>query len=159
MIRAARPDEAGLLTDLALRSKAHWGYDEAFMAACRDELTVSPQEIALHRTMVAEREHDGRVSVIGFSTLEGEPPEGAVGMMFVDPTAIGQGFGRLLFEHLLATARDTGFRRLTIDADPNAEPFYRAMGAVRIGETPSGSVPGRVLPLLAVTTGTPKPSS
>jgi GNAT superfamily N-acetyltransferase len=148
MIRAARPDEAGLLTDLALRSKAHWGYDEAFMAACGDELTVTPQEMELHRTVLAERERDGRV--LGFGTLEGEPPQGAIGMMFVDPAAIGQGIGRLLFEHLLATARDTGFSRLTIDADPNAEAFYLAMGAVRIGQTPSGSIPGRVLPLLAV---------
>jgi GNAT superfamily N-acetyltransferase len=150
MIRTARADEAALLTDLALRSKAHWGYDEAFMAACREELTLVPEEIALHRTVVAEREHDGRVSVIGFGTLEGEPPEGAVGMMFVDPAAMGQGVGRLLFEYVIATARDSGFNRLTIDADPNAEPFYLAMGAVRIGETPSGSIPGRVLPLLAV---------
>jgi hypothetical protein len=39
-IRKARPDEAGELTELALRSKAHWGYDEAFMASCREELTV-----------------------------------------------------------------------------------------------------------------------
>jgi hypothetical protein len=34
----------------------------------------------------------------------------------------------------------------SIDADPNAEAFYLAMGAVRIGQTPSGSIPGRVLP-------------
>nr|WP_211354784.1 hypothetical protein [Stackebrandtia albiflava] len=36
------------------------------------------------------------------------------------------------------------------DADPGAEPFYRRMGAVRIGEAPSGSVPGRVLPRMTV---------
>jgi hypothetical protein len=28
VIRDARPDEAALLSDLAMRSKAHWGYDE-----------------------------------------------------------------------------------------------------------------------------------
>lgn len=50
-------------------------------------------------------------------------------------------------------ARRLGFTRLTIDADPNAEPFYRAMGAVRIGAVPSGSVPGRELPLLEVSLG------
>ncbi|GGQ80221.1 GNAT family N-acetyltransferase [Streptomyces althioticus] len=146
-IRKARPDEAGELTELALRSKAHWGYDEAFMASCREELTVRPSEVGERRTALAER--DGRV--LGFTTVDGQPPEGAVGMMFVDPEALGQGIGRALFAHALGSARDAGFRRLTIDADPNAESFYRAMGAVRIGETPSGSIPGRVLPLLAVT--------
>lgn len=45
LIRDARPDEAGELTELALRSKAHWGYDEAFMASCREELTVRPSEV------------------------------------------------------------------------------------------------------------------
>ncbi|MCG6496213.1 hypothetical protein MCM47_18115 [Kitasatospora sp. A2-31] len=43
-----------------------------------------------------------------------------------------------------------GSRRLTIDADPNAEPFYLAMGATRIGTTASESVPGRELPLLGL---------
>jgi SAM-dependent methyltransferase len=38
--------------------------------------------------------------------------------------------------------------RLTIDADPHAEAFYVAMGAARVGESPSGSIPGRMLPRL-----------
>lgn len=152
LIRRARPDEAGLLGELAFRSKAFWGYDEAFMAACRDELTIPEAEIAPLRTTVAET--DGHV--LGFATLEGAAPEGTLGMLFADPAAIGQGIGRLLFEHVLATAREYHFDRLTIDSDPNAEPFYLAMGATRIGTTPSGSIPGRELPLLAVTLPAPR---
>ncbi|MEV8224976.1 GNAT family N-acetyltransferase [Streptomyces sp. NPDC079167] len=148
-LRPGRPGDAAALTALALRSKAHWGYDEAFMAACRDELTVRPGDTAGGRVVVAE-EH-GRV--LGFTTLAGEPPRGALAMMFVEPDTIGRGVGRLLFEHTVARARRLGFVRLTIDADPNAEPFYEAMGAVRIGATPSGSVPGRELPLLELRLG------
>ncbi|MFI5527398.1 GNAT family N-acetyltransferase [Kitasatospora sp. NPDC051853] len=147
-IRAARADEAGLLSELALRSKAYWGYDPAFMAACRDELTLAPKEIAPRRTAVAV---DGSGSVLGFATLEGEPLTGELGMLFVAPEAMGRGVGRLLFEHLVSTARESGFTGLTIDADPNAEAFYRAMGAVRTGSVPSGSVPGRVLPRMLLT--------
>ncbi|MDR3033848.1 MAG: GNAT family N-acetyltransferase [Kitasatospora sp.] len=143
-VRAGREDEAGTLTELALRSKAYWGYDEAFMAACREELTMLAPEIESRRTAVAER--DGRI--VGFCTLEGNPPEGVLGMLFVEPDAMGQGVGRLLYEHVSGTAHRLGFTRFTIDADPYAEPFYLAMGAVRIGGTPSGSIPGRVLPLL-----------
>ncbi|WP_405662396.1 GNAT family N-acetyltransferase [Streptomyces sp. NBC_01166] len=148
-LRPGRPGEAAALTGLALRSKAHWGYDEAFMAACRDELTVRPGDTAGGRVVVAEE--DGRV--LGFTTLAGEPPEGALTMMFVEPDTIGRGVGRLLFGHTMAHARRLGFVRLTIDADPNAEPFYTAMGAVRIGATPSGSIPGRELPLLELALG------
>ncbi|MFE6931505.1 GNAT family N-acetyltransferase [Streptomyces sp. NPDC057699] len=143
-VREGRPEEAAALTALALRAKAHWGYDEAFMAACRAELTVRPDEVTARRTAVAER--DGRL--LGFTMLDGRPPEGALGMMFVEPDAMGRGVGRLLFTRTAARARRLGFVRLTIDADPNAESFYTAMGAVRIGATPSGSVPGRELPLL-----------
>ncbi|WP_031085297.1 GNAT family N-acetyltransferase [Streptomyces sp. NRRL WC-3549] len=148
-VRQGRPDEAATLTALALRSKAHWGYDDAFLAACRDELTLDPADVAARRTAVAER--DG--GILGFTTLEGPPPRGVLGMMFVEPDAIGQGVGRLLFTHVRQQARRLGFTVLTIDSDPNAEPFYTAMGAVRVGAVPSGSIPGRVLPLLELALG------
>ncbi|WP_097870712.1 GNAT family N-acetyltransferase [Streptomyces sp. rh34] len=145
-IRAGEAAEAAALTELALRSKGHWQYDAEFLAACREELTVRPADVAARRTAVAEE--DGRI--LGFTTLDGEPPNGALGMMFVEPDAFGRGVGRRLFAHTMGEARRLGFTRLTIDADPNAEPFYRAMGAVRIGVTPSGSIPGRELPLLEI---------
>jgi GNAT superfamily N-acetyltransferase len=147
LLRAARPDEAAALTALALRSKAHWGYDESFMAACREELTLAPEEIAARRTTVAEDPATGRV--IGLVTVEGEAPRGVLGMLFVEPAAMGRGAGRLLYEHAVATAARLGFTRLSIDADPNAEPFYRAMGAVTVARVPSGSIAGRTLPQMS----------
>lgn len=144
-LRPAAPGEAAALTELALRSKGHWGYDTAFLEACRAELTMRDAELAARRTVVAELP-DGRI--VGFRTLEGEPPVGVLGMMFVDPDTIGHGVGRALATDLAAEARAAGFTLLTIDADPNAEAFYLAQGAVRVGGTPSGSIPGRVLPRL-----------
>jgi len=151
LVRPARPDEAEPLTALVLRSKAHWGYDEAFMAACREELAVAAEEVVAHRTAVVEDRDGG--AVLGMVTVEGEPPRGVIGMLFVDPGAMGRGVGRLLYAHALRVAADLGFTRLTIDADPNAEAFYRRMGAVTVGRTPSGSVPGRTLPLMTVDVG------
>jgi GNAT superfamily N-acetyltransferase len=135
-----------MLSELTLRSKSHWGYDEDFLARCRDELTLQPFEIEQRRTAVAE--HQGRV--IGFVTVEGDPPAGELGMLFVDPLAIGSGVGRFLFQHALAVAGALGFKRLEIGSDPHAEPFYRAMGATRVGTVPSGSIPGRELPLMII---------
>ena len=45
-IRKARPDEAAEITALSIRSKRSNGYDEAFMAACREELTVTEDDLA-----------------------------------------------------------------------------------------------------------------
>jgi GNAT superfamily N-acetyltransferase len=144
VVRAARPDEAAALSDLALRSKAHWGYDEAFLRVVRAELTYRPGEIAARRTAVAERHG----VLLGFCTVDGEPPEGELGNLFVDPPAIGTGVGRLLWQHAVRAAAAAGFAALLIESDPQAEGFYAAMGAERVGAVPSGSIPGRSLPLL-----------
>jgi GNAT superfamily N-acetyltransferase len=169
-IRAARPDEAAELSALAQRSKAHWGYDQSFLDASREELTIAPEKVTAKRTYVAVSvavsnagldeaaatigpvgaPGPGPGRILGFGTVEGDPPAGELGMLFVDPDVIGRGVGGALFSHLSATATELGFHRLTIAADPNAEPFYLARGAVRIGAVPSGSLPGRVLPLLSL---------
>lgn len=140
-VRPARVDEAVALTELAMRSKAHWGYDDAFMAACRDELTIREDHIA----HVDVAELDGQI--VGMVRLEPECVED----LFVEPTAIGTGVGRVLFRHVVRRAAAEGMARLSIDADPNAEGFYLAMGAVRVGESPSDSIPGRLLPRLELT--------
>ena len=37
-----------------------------------------------------------------------------------------------------------------VEADPGAVPFYLRMGCRVIGSVASGSIPGRILPLLAM---------
>jgi GNAT superfamily N-acetyltransferase len=151
-IRPGRPDEAAELSLLALRSKAYWGYDGEFLERCRDELTLRPDDVPARRTSVAELA--GRV--IGFVTVEGDPPEGEIGALFVEPALIrGVGAGRALWAHALELARAAGFARLLIAADPDAEGFYLRMGARRCGEVPSRSVPGRMLPQLSYDLSSP----
>jgi hypothetical protein len=50
----------------------------------------------------------------------------------------------------VALARALGAWRMRIESDPFAEPFYRAMGAERIGEAASDAIPGRLIPLLVL---------
>ncbi|GAA1958514.1 GNAT family N-acetyltransferase [Kitasatospora viridis] len=150
LIRPARPAEAAGLTELVLRSKAHWGYDQAFMDACRAELTLAPEQLTADRALVAERA-DG--VPVGFALLGGSAPEGELDMLFVDPAAIGTGVGGRLYRALLELARAEGFERLSLDADPYAVGFYAAMGARPDGESPSASIPGRVLPRFAIELG------
>jgi GNAT superfamily N-acetyltransferase len=146
-IRAARPTEAAQLTMLALQSKAYWGYDEAFMLACRAELTVTPQRIAAQPTYVLE-EGD---RLCGFYMLDRDrAPLVELDFLFVVPEAIGRGCGRMLMGHAVATALAFGDTTLYIQSDPNAEGFYRACGAEIVGYTPSASVAGRRLPALTL---------
>ena len=54
-MRPAAPSQAAFLSDLALRSKACWGYDPAFLSACRDELTIHPETCDGVHVVVAQR--------------------------------------------------------------------------------------------------------
>jgi GNAT superfamily N-acetyltransferase len=144
LIRPARLDECELLNELALRSKGYWGYDAEFLKACRTELTLVPEDLARLTVRVAECT-DGHV--IAFYALGPlDDTTGEVRFFFVDPPFIGTGVGRRLFEDLLATARSAGMGSLRIDADPGAASFYERMGATQVGEMPSNSIPGRLLP-------------
>ena len=60
VVRDARSEEVGALTELAPRAKASWGYDAAFMDACRYELAMTPARLAAWRVWVAEA--DGAVA-------------------------------------------------------------------------------------------------
>jgi N-acetylglutamate synthase-like GNAT family acetyltransferase len=143
-IRRAKPSEAEFLTELALRSKAYWGYDAAFMARCRVALTVDPEEMRRQPYYVAER--DG--AILGFYGFE---PEGdAVGLsrFFVEPDEIGSGVGRALMEHAKESARRAGHRTLIAVADPNAASFYERLGGQPAGSAPSEIDPARPLPIL-----------
>jgi N-acetylglutamate synthase-like GNAT family acetyltransferase len=139
-IRPARPDEAAALSELALRSKAHWGYDAEFLDRCRAVLTLRSDEIEARRTVLAEEDE----KVQGFYTLD----DGELGNLWIDPGHLRKGVGRRLWAHAVETARALGFKELVVVADPHAEGFYRAMGAIRIGEVPSEIEPGRRLPQL-----------
>ena len=138
-----------MLSDLAIRSKASWGYAPDMVDAFRGELTVDPAAVADWHIHVAEQEG----ALAGFYALSVRPDgvTGEIELMFVDPARMRLGIGRALWNHLTATARSIGLTRILIDADPYAEPFYRAMGAERTGEAPSASIPGRTLPRLEVT--------
>jgi GNAT superfamily N-acetyltransferase len=144
VIRPASPAEAPILSDLAFRSKAHWGYDEAFMEACRADLTMSPDDILAGTVYVLEAA--GRI--VGYYRLRLRGAEAELVDLFVEPRAIGHGHGKRLWLHAVDTARQGGAQWMTFQSEPHAEGFYRAMGAERVGDSPSTVFPGRMLPLM-----------
>ena len=145
-IRAPTFNELSGLSDLCFRSKAVWGYDEKFMEACRGELSFEPRDLAL--TPIAVAEHNGKP--IGVAQVKVVDGEADLLKLFVEPSALRSGTGKALLVWVTDVAKKLGATRLTIDADPDAAPFYRRMGAYDVGEAPSGSVPGRMLPKLAM---------
>lgn len=145
-LRPPRPEEAAAMSDLCLRSKAVWGYDEAFMAACVEELTVTVEAITSSHFQIAEDDN----GIVGVVQVEVRDKEAELELMYVSPDRLGTGAGRALFQWARDKAHSLGADRMIIVADPHAVAFYEHMGASRIGDYPSGSIPGRMLPQLAM---------
>jgi len=143
-IRKATIHEADLVSDLCFRSKAHWGYSEEFMEACRDDLTITANYIEASLVYVIE-EDDG---IKGFMGLERREDHILLGYLFIDPNAIGKGYGKAMWAHMTQVVKSLNMRTVLIHSDPYAEEFYLARGAVRIGEIESTVIPDRKLPLL-----------
>ncbi len=148
-IRAATGADADILTSLAFRSKASWGYSLEFMAACKDELTYTSAMIEAPDYQFYVFEINGRLA--GFYALELYGNETAeLDALFVLPDKIGTGIGKAMIRHCRSIAARLGIREIVIQGDPNAEAFYLSVGAQACGYRESQSIPGRQLPVFTI---------
>src|SRR2546428_13001018 len=120
-LRAPRCDEAAILTELCLRSKAVWGYDEEFMQACRGELTLTA--LTMRSSYLKVAEIGGHLVGVAQVTVKGEPPE--LDKLFVEPTRLRCGAGKPRFDWATTVRPGGGARTQGIQADPGAAAFYR----------------------------------
>jgi GNAT superfamily N-acetyltransferase len=143
VLRQARLEECAALTELALRSKAVWGYSPEFMASCAAELTVT--DSCLPHLFVLET----AAGVVGFHALrQVDERASELEFLFVDPLHLRQGHGQTLLTHARRHARSVlDVPVIVIQGDPHADAFYRAAGARHVGERASASIQGRMLPL------------
>jgi predicted N-acetyltransferase YhbS len=148
-IRLARIDEAPGLSELCVRSKASWGYDDAFMALARVVLQVNPEQSAAGDVWVATGADGEVVGMVALGPSE-QVDTLDLDKLFVEPQQIRSGVGSALIAHAIDEARRRGAKRLTILSDPYAAGFYERNGARLIGEAPSDAIPGRSVPLYEI---------
>lgn len=139
-----------MLTRIAHDAKRHWGYPEHWIKHWQDDLTISPEFVAANQVCVAENEGE----VLGFYALIIRDDKAELDHLWVAPEHIGTGVGKELFLHAMQRAAGRNVSEVEILSDPNAEGFYRKMGAHRSGETVS-EIEGqpRSLPRLTIDTG------
>jgi len=149
LLRPAFAGDAGELSDLAVRSKAHWGYSTDFIDACRDELTYTPDQIEDPGFTFIVAQLTGLL--VGFYALEKlSACKFDLNALFVDPEHIGTGVGRALIAHARNVATQHGATQVVIQSDPHAQAFYEHIGAEYHGQRESDSIPGRNLPNLVI---------
>jgi ribosomal protein S18 acetylase RimI-like enzyme len=144
-IRRVLPEEAKVMSQIALSAKAHWGYPKRWMEIWTPLLTYSAEYFEANKSWAAVLHN----KPIGFYTLQAKHENAWIEDLWVLPEYIGQGVGRQLFLDAISRARQMGYKTLQLDADPNAVGFYEKMGMHKIGERPS-EVDGqpRVLPIM-----------
>lgn len=143
VVREAKPAEAKLLTSIAMRSKAHWGYSDDLIHQWLPELEVTSELISSSICFVVEV--DGEIA--GFWCRE--PKEGlSKGRYYIEPKFIRHGYGKLLWTAVTTKAKELKVKYLTWECDPNAVGFYLKMGAKQIGTTDSKIVLGTKTPIM-----------
>ena len=143
-IRAV-PEDAAFLTEIAVSSKAHWGYSEHWMKEWLPQLTVSPDFVACHHVIVARM----NLRAVGFYALSDQQTVSDLIHFWLLPAFIGQGLGRQMFDDAVDLTRGLGNQTIRIESDPHAEQFYLHLGATRVA-TVASTVDGhhRELPVL-----------
>jgi GNAT superfamily N-acetyltransferase len=88
--------------------------------------------------------------IVGFVQIISTGEVADLAKLFVEPTELRGGVGRTLFRWATAAVWAEGAKTMMIEADPCAADFYRRMGAIEIGVVASGSIAGRLLPMLSL---------
>lgn len=143
-IARAKTVDAKDITALTIRSKDYWGYGDAQIEKWRAELTITADYINANQVFKLINED----KLLGFYAYQATDATTVnLNFLFVEPHFIGQKYGKLLIEDFLNRIAKDGFRRATLDADPNAEKFYERFGFKVIGKLET-SIKDRFLPVM-----------
>lgn len=143
MIIEVTLEDADALTNIALASKAIWGYTEAQVESWRDDLTITYDRIQnwkFYKYLEGEQ-------IVGFHGLSFSSETAVLEFLFVSPKCIGNKIGHQLLEHALYVAREKEVQEVIVLSDPNAKGFYEKYGFKKFKEEES-SIEGRFLPWL-----------
>ncbi|RZJ42048.1 MAG: GNAT family N-acetyltransferase [Chryseobacterium sp.] len=140
----AKPDDHQVLTDITKKSKAYWGYSAEQMEEWSDLLTITEEYI---KTNEVYHLSINDVTIAFYSYLILNEDSAKLDNLFVLPSEIRKGYGKLLMNDFLNKIRETTIKNITLDADPNAQKFYERFGFVKIGEIET-SVKDRFLPIM-----------
>jgi ribosomal protein S18 acetylase RimI-like enzyme len=168
VVRLVRPDEHEAVADLLDRA---YTSDYSLPDDYRASLRAVAERAAEHEVWVAVRGDGEGGELLGSvaTPREGrtisplaQPGELDFRLLGVDPSARGQGVGRVLTEHVVGLARERGLVRVVMNSGPQMIPahrLYASLGFVRLTERETHVVEGGVLLAFGLdVTPAPRPS-
>lgn len=107
------------------------------MAACRAELTLTPEKMLVWTIWVAECDRQ----LAGMAAMAVSSDVAELEEFMVEPQFQGRGLGAALMSAVVSECRSPGVKSIGLDTDPHAEPVYRKLGFSTVGQSPSGPIP------------------
>lgn len=154
VIRAAVTSDSDALTEISFAAKRYWRYPEEYFRIWKNELTITPDYINRNIVFAAfiKSIPIGYYSIINlpdsFRINDIRMPAGLwLDHIFIKPSFIGNGIGKILLNHAEEKCISTGHNILHVLSDPNAKDFYLKSGYDYIDDIPS-SIEGRTTPYL-----------
>lgn len=140
--RPAEIKDIEVLNLISLTSKRHWKYPEEWISVWKEDLTLDENDLLESSIIVLEI----RNVVKGFCALKEHSDHYEVLHLWLLPELIGKGLGKALLNNSLEQVVLKEWPIL-VEADPNAEEFYKKQGFKTYGKKESFPK-GRYLPLM-----------
>jgi ribosomal protein S18 acetylase RimI-like enzyme len=153
-IREATPGDAEAIASIHVRAW-RWAYRGQLSDDYLDGLRVEDR-LEQHRRSLEGQRPDWRTwvvedegSVVGFAVTgtsedaDADPKTGELYAIYLEPSRVGTGIGRALFEHAVDELRERGFTAATLwvlEANERARRFYELAGWKTDGSTASERV-------------------
>lgn len=113
------------LTNVAIRSKRHWGYSKEAMELWNVNLTITEEFIKSHTVIKATLEEE----IVGFFALEEIKPTTRIAQYWIDTPYMRKGYGSVMFKYLKEFLKQRGVEKVTLVLDPNGMNFFENKGA------------------------------
>ena len=133
-----------ILTEITKKSKAYWGYSDEQMESWSELLTITKNYIETNKVykLVVNKLTVGYYSYVYLNEKEVK-----LDNLFVMPSYIGKGFGKLLMVNFLTEIENSEVEKITLDSEPNAASFYESFGFIKVGQIET-SIKDRYLPIM-----------
>ena len=132
------------MTAITKKSKAYWGFSEDILKEWEHVLTVTKDYIEKSEVYKLVQNEQ----ILGYySYFLDDEKTIRLDNIFILPEFIGKGFGTILMNDFLEKARQASIEKITLDAEPKAEDFYKIFGFETVGQLES-SIKDRYLPIM-----------
>ena len=145
-IEKAQIEDHLILSQITHESKAFWGYSKDQLDIWKTELRITPEYIVANETikLIVNAEAVGYYSFFRINKNQLK-----LDNLFLLPNFISQGFGKILLQDFLKRANQLNVGSVILEADPNAENFYKYFG-FKTYDLKKSSIEGRFLPLMQI---------